>query len=512
MLRKIIRVLSSRIIRIAFLLLLQMLLLVLALWGAGIAFVRLQLVFRALSLCVVCMIISRKDNPSVKLPWITLILLLPLFGGVFYLVFGTGRISEKLKNKMNRLRRRTVDVLPEDDDVLKMLKNSNACAAAQAEYLQSFCFMPLYRNTRTRYLPLGESAFRQIMQMLEKAKKFIFIEFFIISKGRMWNAVLSLLEKKAAQGVEVRVIYDDAGCAETLPSDYHKQLRAKGIKCVVFNPFRPSLSVTLNNRDHRKLVLVDGVSAITGGFNLSDEYINIVERHGHWKDSGIFIEGAAVRSFTLMFLEIWNFFCPDDEDYSRFCCVLPVNFSVTEYGFVQPYHDCPLDGEHVGKSVYLNMISRAVRSVYITTPYLIIDNEMVTALCLAAKSGVNVKIITPGIFDHWYVRLLTQSYYQQLIEAGVEIYEYTPGFMHAKNFIVDDCIAAVGSINLDYRSLYHHFECGVWMYRSQAVREVREDFFKLLPVCSRITHETCEAVAWYTRCLRSILRFLAPLM
>lgn len=509
---KIIKFFSSRLFWLALLLLLQIWLLLLAVWGVSSMFVHLRLIFRILSLCIVCWIINRKDNPSVKLPWVILILLFPLFGGIFYLMFGTGRISPALKKEIQRLRKRTIDALPEEDMALEALKNREAFAAVQASYLQNYCFMPVYQSTRTQYLPLGEIAFRRMLQILSKAEKFIFIEFFIISEGKMWNSMLSLLEKKAAQGIEVRVIFDDAGCMGTLPHGYQKKLQEKQIKCVVFNPFRPSLRVTLNNRDHRKLMLVDGITAITGGFNLSDEYINTVERHGHWKDSGVLLEGEAVWSFTLMFLETWNFFRPEDREYHRFRpSPLPIS-SVPEEGFVQPYHDSPLDQELVGESVYLHVITHAMRYLYITTPYLIVDNELTTALCLAAKSGVEVKIITPGIFDHWYVHWLTQSYYPQLIEAGVQIYEYTPGFIHAKTFVADDCIATVGSVNMDYRSLYHHFECGVWMYRSEAVAQVRDDFLRLLPVCNQVTEESCRAVPWYFRCIRSILRLFAPLI
>lgn len=275
---------------------------------------------------------------------------------------------------------------------------------------------------------------------------------------------------------------------------------------------RPSLNVLMNHRDHRKLVTVDGIAAITGGVNLSDEYINAVDRHGHWKDSAIYLEGDAVRTFTLMFLDNWNACKLTEEDYSVFLPEGRADENVPEGSYVQPYYDSPLDDEPVGESVYLNMINRAQRYIYITTPYLVADNEVITALCLAAKNGIDVRIVTPKIFDHWYVHLVTQSYYPHLISAGVKVYEYMPGFIHAKNFVADDKIATVGSVNLDYRSLYLHYECGVWMYRTRAVEEMREDYLRLLPVCNQVTEETCRAVPWFVRCVRSILRIFAPLM
>lgn len=509
---KALKIFFTRIFWIVFLLLLQAGFLVFAIWGISGIYKRLQILLWLLSLGVVIWIISRQDNPSVKLPWVILILLLPVFGGLFYLMFGTGKSSKRMKQKLKALQAKTVEYMPENDKILEKLQTRDASAAIQSYYLQNECFMPVYQNTRTQYLPLGEIAFKRIVQELEKAKKYIFVEFFIISKGIMWNEILEILKRKAALGLDVRVLYDDAGCLGTLPRNYPKQLEEIGIKCQVFNPMHPSLNVLLNNRDHRKLVMVDGHAAFTGGINLADEYINVIERHGHWKDSAIYLEGDAAWTFTLMFLENWNACRIYDEDYNVFRPEMRSITDISEEGYVQPYYDSPLDDELVGESVYINMINHAHRYLYITTPYLVADNEVITALRLAAKNGIDVRIITPKIFDHWYVHMVTQAYYPQLISAGVKIYEYTPGFIHAKTFIADDKFATVGSVNLDYRSLYHHYECGVWMYRSQAVEEVRDDFLKILPVCNQVTEETCQAVPWYIRCIRSILRIFAPLM
>lgn len=487
-------------------------LLIFAVLGLSEIYKHLQLVLRALSLGVVIWIISRQDNPSVKLPWVILILLLPVFGGLLYLMFGTGRKSKQMQKKLEALQAKTLEFMPENDTVLEKLRARDISAGIQSYYLQNECFMPVYQNTRIQYLSVGERAFKRILQELEKAQKYIFIEFFIISEGVVWNEVLKILRQKAAQGLEVRVLYDDAGCLSTLPRNYPEQLKVMNIKCQVFNRLHPALNILMNHRDHRKLVLVDGYRAITGGINLADEYINAVDRHGHWKDSAIYLEGDAVWTFTLMFLENWNACKLTDIDYNLFRPQLKADENILQDSYVQPYYDSPLDDELVGESVYINMINHAQRYIYITTPYLVADNEVITALCLAGKNGIDVRIITPKIFDHWYVHMVTQAYYPQLISAGVKIYEYTPGFIHAKNFIADDKFATVGSINLDYRSLYHHYECGVWMYRTQAVEEIRDDFLNILPVCNQITEETCQAVPWVIRCVRSILKIFAPLM
>ena len=310
--------------------------------------------------------------------------------------------------------------------------------------------------------------FPVLVKELEQAEHYIYIEYFIINDGVMWRTILDILEQKVAQGVDVRLIYDGFGCLTTLPYKYDKFLREKGIQCKVFNPFRPVLNIIQNNRDHRKICVIDGKTGFTGGINLADEYINQKERFGHWKDTAVMLKGDAVWSMTMMFLHMWNVVngIQTPIDYAAHS---PHAYHPEEFegsGFVQPFTDTPLDGETLGENVYLNIINRAKRYVYICTPYLIIDNEMMTALCLAAKSGVDVRIMTPGVPDKKMVFLLTQSYYAQLIEAGVKIYEYQPGFLHAKSFVCDDEIAVVGTINLDYRSLYLHFEDGVWIYKN----------------------------------------------
>ena len=350
-----------------------------------------------------------------------------------------------------------------------------------------------------------------MVEELKKAKHYIFLEYFIIQEGKMWNTILDILRQKAAEGVDVRVIYDDMGCIMILPTGYDRTLEQMGIKCRIFNPFVPILSSRFNTRDHRKICVIDGNVGFTGGINLADEYINAYEKHGHWKDTSILLKGEAVFNLTVMFLSMWDYLdsTTGKTDYSRY---YPTVWDENAKGYVQPFADNPLDDEAVGETVYLNLINKAKRYVYITTPYLILSSEMLTALTSAAKCGVDVRIITPHIPDKWYVHAVSRSHYQPLIEAGVKIYEYTPGFIHAKTFVVDDDYAVVGTIHLDYRSLYLHFECAVWMYQTPSVAQVRDDFFKTQQISQEITLEECRSLSFPRRLGRSVLRVFAPLM
>ena len=356
--------------------------------------------------------------------------------------------------------------------------------------------------------------FPVLVRELEQAEHYIYIEYFIINDGVMWRTILDILERKTTEGVDVRLIYDGFGCLTTLPYHYERFLREKGIQCQVFNPFRPLLNIVQNNRDHRKICVIDGKTGFTGGINLADEYINQKRRFGHWKDTAVILKGEAVWNMTVMFLHMWNVIANSSEPIDHELH-LPHHFHPDSFesdGYVQPYSDTPLDGEIVGENVYLNIINRARKYVYICTPYLIIDNEMMTALCLAAKSGVDVRIMTPGIPDKKMVFLLTQSYYEQLLEAGVHIYEYQPGFLHAKSFVCDDEIAVVGTINLDYRSLYHHFENGVWFYKNKVIQDILSDFQETLNYCDPISIDFCRNRNIVIRAFQSILRLFAPLL
>ncbi|MFA7637208.1 MAG: cardiolipin synthase, partial [Monoglobales bacterium] len=335
-----------------------------------------------------------------------------------------------------------------------------------------------------------------------------FLEYFIIQEGKMWDSILEILKRKVAEGVKVRIIYDDMGCFFLLPKGYAAELKKFGIECIIFNPFRPFLSVIQNNRDHRKIASVDGKVAFTGGINLADEYINAYEKHGHWKDSAMMVSGDAAWGLTVLFLQMWELCTKKSEDYSQY---FPGKTTGLKNGYVIPYCDSPLDTENVGEHVYLQIINNAKDYVYINTPYLIIDDSMVSALTLAAKSGVDVRIVTPHIADKFYVHAATRSYYRELINAGVKIYEYTNGFIHSKTFVSDDYTATVGTTNLDFRSLYLQFECGVLMYNTTAVGQVKEDFLNTLEICQQITKEDCR-----TNMIKSlfedILRLIAPLM
>ncbi len=508
--KKILRFITQRVVITALLIVLQALLLFGFIWKLDNYFVYFYASSVLLSLLITLGIINSKSNPAYKIAWLIPILLFPVFGGLIYLLFGSDRTGRYLRKKLQGIgtemdnvigeahRRSGAEQLPPD-------------AANQSRYISHCAYCPPYQNTTTEYLPLGEVKFERMVEELKKAKHYIFLEYFIIQEGKMWNTILDILRQKAAEGVDVRVIYDDMGCIMILPTGYDRTLEQMGIKCRIFNPFVPILSSRFNTRDHRKICVIDGNVGFTGGINLADEYINAYEKHGHWKDTSILLKGEAVFNLTVMFLSMWDYLdsTTGKTDYSRY---YPTVWDENAKGYVQPFADNPLDDEAVGETVYLNLINKAKRYVYITTPYLILSSEMLTALTSAAKCGVDVRIITPHIPDKWYVHAVSRSHYQPLIEAGVKIYEYTPGFIHAKTFVVDDDYAVVGTINLDYRSLYLHFECAVWMYQTPSVAQVRDDFFKTQQISQEITLEECRSLSFPRRLGRSVLRVFAPLM
>lgn len=465
-----------------------------------------------ISIIVVLFIVNNDSNPAYKIAWIIPILIFPIFGGLFYIFFGGNQLSKRTRKRMKYIEDKTLDALVIDPDILGKMAGLSEDALNQSRYIQNYAYSPPYENTVTEYLPSGELKFTRLKEELRKAKHYIFLEYFIIEKGVMWDSILEILVEKVKEGVDVRVIYDDVGCMLKLPFRYDKKLESLGIKCCVFNPLIPILTLRLNNRDHRKLAVIDGHTGFTGGINLADEYINKIERFGHWKDTAILVKGEAAWNLTVMFLTMWDFLRGIDEDFLDFKNKSKMGELIKNDGYVQPFADSPLDDEPVGEIVYLNLINKAKRYIYITTPYLIIGGEMISALSSAAKAGVDVRIITPFQADRWFVHEVTKSYYKPLIENGVKIYEYSPGFIHSKTFVADDEYGVVGTINMDYRSLYLHFECGVWMYRTSSIEDLKDDFVTTLEVCQEITIDDLAQIKWYNHFLRLVLRAFAPLM
>lgn len=460
-----------------------------------------------ISILAVLSIVSRRDKGAYKTLWVFLILSFPILGGLLYLMVRFQRSTKRMEARIQKAREKAAPLYTLPGDAYEEAERKLSEHFPQIRYLQNYAHFPVYSGTQATYFPLGEAMLEELLVQLEKAEHYIFMEYFIIREGKMWNSILEVLKRKAAAGVKVRVMYDDLGCFFMLPTDYPKQLESMGIECAVFNPFRPMLTVSQNNRDHRKITVIDGKVAFTGGINLADEYINAYEKHGHWKDTAVMLRGKAAWSLTLMFLEMWAVCRDCDEDFADYFipCEVPAD------GFLLPYADSPMDMENVGEHVYVQILNEAKDYVYINTPYLIIDDSMVSALCLAAKRGVDVRIVTPHIWDKWAVHMTTRSYYRELIRAGVRVYEYSEGFVHAKSFVSDDCIATVGTTNLDFRSLYLHFECGTWICGSTAVSRIKEDYLQTLTRCQQIHEEDCSGNV-FMKLLQEILRLFAPLM
>lgn len=498
---------------VSVLLIAQIGLIVATLLSINRSFILFSGILNLLSVLVVLHIIARSDNPTYKLAWIVPIMVFPLFGGLFYLVVQFQKLTKGYKKRLVGVYDVTKPYLVQDPVVLDSLGRECEDHLGLARYMNHCGGYPLSQKTETRYLPTGEIKWKVMLEELEKAKRYIFLEYFIIKEGEMWDSIFALLKRKAAEGIDVRVMYDGVGSGSVLPYKYFRTLRQYGIQAKVFSPFVPFLSVLQNNRDHRKICVVDGVSAICGGINLGDEYVNIEERFGRWKDSSVLLRGDAAYTFTIMFLQMWLLSGSEHEDFNQFRPLPEERETFLTDGYVAPYGDCPLDNETVGKFVYLDIINTARHYLYITTPYVILDNEMITALSLAAKRGVDVKIMVPQIPDKWYAYSVAFSYFDELIQAGVEIWKYAPGFIHSKTFVCDDEVAVVGSINLDYRSLYLHYECAVWMHGSRAVQEVRDDFVDMLThESAAVTLMECREQSIFRRTLNALLRLFAPLM
>ena len=509
--KKLLKLLFSRLVLVIFLLLIEAALLVLMVLKFEEYFIYFYAVCVGLSLICTVRIINDRSNPGYKIAWLVPVLLIPVFGVLCYLLFGGSKLSKFTKRRMAQTHSQTVRFLDQDSPVLSQIGAFSETARLHSNYLQRYAYCPPYQNTRSVYFSCGEEKFEALKRELAAARYYIFLEYFIIEEGLMWGEIFDILKQKASEGVDVRLIYDDMGCIRTLPYHFDRKVENSGVQCRVFNPFVPVLTSKLNNRDHRKICVIDGHTGFTGGINLADEYINAYEKHGHWKDSAVMLKGDAVWTLTVLFLSMWDYINGTTTDYSAFAPQVHAGAEPSD-GFVQPYADSPLDFETVGENLYLNMINRARHYIYITTPYLIIDNEMITALCNAAKSGVAVKIITPHIADKRIVYAVTQAYYPVLVEAGVEIYEYTPGFIHAKNVVVDGEYATVGTINFDYRSLYLHFECGCYFYHSSCIADIERDYQQTLAVSRQVTKEDCRGRSWIKRTVGAILKIFAPLM
>jgi cardiolipin synthase len=486
---------------------LQLTILLLVVYQLSLHLFGLYTILVILSYITVIVVLNRDDNPSYQLIWTIVILFIPLFGGILYLLFGGKKVPKALRKEMV-LKDSTKPYL--DSSKNSLIQNVPATLHRWQKlmtYLETQTYFPLFENTKTMYLPIGEDKFVMMMEALRAAEKFILLEYFIVKDGRMLDSISKILVQKAKQGIEVLFVIDDFGAAE-LSVKKIKELREAGIKVEFFNPLKISLAVFMNNRNHRKICVVDNKVGFVGGVNIGDEYINVIERFGHWKDNAIMLEGEAVSSLTVMFLTLYEYASKQKVDIQSYL----VSYRQLSDGYIQPFSDSPTDEEAVGESVHLHLINQASQSIKIQTPYLILSHVMRNALILAAKSGIKVEIMVPHVPDKRLVFEVTRSYYDALLKAGVIIAEYVPGFVHAKMMIVDNEVATLGTTNMDYRSYYLHFECGVMVYQASIIEEMSTDFDKTMEECVIITPSSVEQTPWFLRVFRALLRVFATML
>lgn len=505
----------SRIFFITCMFLIQLTLLIIFLLYFNKYFIYLYGLNLIVGMIFTFIIINDNINPAFKITWILISITLPFLGGMIYLTFGEKRLLKSVKKRLFNFSIKFKDSmdLTKDYDI-ENLNDSDMNVYRQAKYVNTATGSPVFFNTKTKYFSSGEKSFEEYLNDLKSAKKFIFMEYFIISEGFFLDSVLKILKEKAEKGLDIKIILDDVGSIFTLSNKKIEEMKNHGIKIVEFNQIHGIILPKHNNRTHRKMTIIDGKIAYTGGINIADEYINVIEKYGYWKDSVLKLEGHAVASFINMFISLWDYSTGENTDLNSLYDKKDIekNSNIKEeLGVVIPFSETPIE-ESTSENMYLNMIRRANRYIYITTPYLIITWEMENALISAAKTGVDVRIITPHIPDKKYVHLLTRSFYKRLIDNGVKIYEFEKGFIHAKNFVCDDEFVVIGSINLDYRSLYLHFECAVWTFGTPIIKDVKRDFERTLKKSIAITPEWIKKRKLITRILQSLLKLFAPLM
>ena len=472
-----------------------------------------NLVTRLFAAILVMALYASDKTSSMKMPWVILILIFPVMGVALYLLIGLNGGTRKMRERYADIDRKLLPMLPDNNNCMEQLAEKIPKAANISTYIQRNAHYPVYQNTDVTYYDEAVKGLEAQLEDLSKAEKFIFMEYHAIEDAQAWQKIQNVLEERVKAGVEVRVFYDDMGSIGFINTDFVKKLELAGIHCRVFNPFMPGLNVFLNHRDHRKITVIDGKIGFTGGYNLANEYFNYTHPYGQWKDTGIRLEGDAVRSLTITFLEMWNAVSMkdiNDTDFDRY--LVKSDYQAVQKGFIQPYADSPMDDEQVGEEVYISMINKAERYCWFITPYLIITDEMTHALCLAAKRGVDVRIITPGIPDKKLIYSVTRSFYHGLVKDGVRIYEWTPGFCHAKMSVADDCMATCGTINLDYRSLYHHFENGCFMADCQTVLDIRDDLESTMKECREVTEKYRTGRSAYLRLGQLFMRLFAGLL
>ncbi|MBE5734933.1 MAG: cardiolipin synthase [Clostridiales bacterium] len=454
-------------------------------------------------------IIASNDNPDYKVPWMLFVLVLPIVGLMLYFIFSSRKLKKKYIRRLKELKR--LSYRKDSTNVIKALNEESEIACSQAKMLCKIADTHVFANTKQNYFSSGEEYYANLLKDLEIAKKFIYMEYFIIEEGKFWNSILDILKVKAKNGVEVKVVFDDIGCMATLPGNYAKILRKFGIEATPFSRLKGSADSEFNNRNHRKIAVIDGVIGYTGGINIADEYINEFEKYGHWKDVGIRLEGEAVWELTRLFLIDYGINVKNMVELKN--TIYPTMQGVKERGYLVPFGDGPkpLYERRVGKTVIQNMLAGATKYMYITTPYLIIDNELCVSIENTALRGVDVRIIVPHIPDKKIVFNMTRSYYKRLMDAGVKIYEYEPGFIHAKTYIADDKYAMIGTINLDYRSLVHHFENGVWMYNCDSIQDLKRDIDNTLSKSIAITDNMLKTNI-FNKLFRAFVRIFAPML
>ena len=505
--RKILKFLVSRTFTVAILIIIQVCILINVFYLLNIKSATLNTIFTLISYVIVLIVINRNDNPSYKLVWSILILIFPFIGGVFYLLFGAKKMPKALFNSAIKSKIKLNSAYL-DNQNLDIIKKENPSIAKVFRYIENCAHYPIYDNSRIEYLSDGNVFLKSLLETLKSAQNTIYIEYFIIAKGYMWDQILEILIAKANDGVDVKIIFDDAGSIGRIDNNYDKYLAKFNIKCVIFNRLKPQLIIQMNNRDHRKITVVDNKVAYMGGINIADEYINRLKRFGYWKDTAIKIEGEAVYSCSIMFIQFYNFLSKDKINYN----LLKKHIFRFNDGLVLPFSDSPTDDEQIGLNTHLMLINSATKYIYIETPYLIIDYKLQKALCLAAKSGVDVKIVLPFIPDKWYVHVMSKYNYSLLVKSGVKIYEYKPGFIHSKIIIVDDIVGMCGSINMDYRSYYLHFECATLFYKSKAIVEMKKDFINIINDSIVIDDLQIENVGIFTRIIGALLNLFSPML